>query len=53
MNKLGDAGAVSYMPDSGARGNIHVNPRRSTGFYAYLWRLYLLLEKSAPISRGQ
>ena len=39
MDKLDDAGLVSYMED----GNIHVNPRRSTAFYAYLRKLYQLL----------
>ena len=39
IDKLDDAGLVSYLED----GNIHVNPRRSTAFYAYLRRLYQLL----------
>ena len=39
MDKLDDAGLVSYLDD----GNIHVNPRRSTGFYAYLRTLYQLV----------
>ena len=39
MDKLDDAGLVSYMDD----GNIHVNPRRSTAFYSYLRKLYRLL----------
>ena len=42
MDKLDDAGLVSYMDD----GNIHVNPRRSTAFYAYLKKLYQLLAKT-------
>ena len=42
MDKLDDAGLVSYMED----GNIHVNPRRSTAFYTYLRRGYQLLLKS-------
>ena len=42
MDKLDDAGLVSYLDD----GNIHVNPRRSTAFYAYLRRLYHLLAKT-------
>ena len=42
MDKLDDAGLVSYMDD----GNIHVNPRRSTAFYAYLKKLHLLLAKT-------
>ena len=42
MDKLDDAGLVSYMDD----GNIHVNPRRSTAFYAYLRNLYQLLAKT-------
>ncbi len=51
MDKLDDAGLVSYMDD----GNIHVNPRRSTAFYAYLRKLYQLLAKTknlqtAPLS---
>ena len=39
LDKLDDAGLVSYMED----GNIHVNPRRSTAFYAYLKRLHQML----------
>ena len=39
MDKLDDGGLVSYLDD----GNIHVNPRRSTAFYAYLKKLYQLL----------
>ena len=42
MDKLDDAGLVSYMDD----GNIHVNPRRTTAFYAYLRKLYQLLAKT-------
>ena len=42
MDKLDDAGLVSYLDD----GNIHVNPRRSTAFYAYLKSLYQVLAKS-------
>ena len=42
MDKLDDAGIVSYLDD----GKIHVNPRRSTAFYAYLRKLYQLLERS-------
>ena len=42
MDKLDDGGLVSYMDD----GNIHVNPRRSTAFYAYLRKLYQLLAKT-------
>ena len=45
IDKLDDAGLVSYMDD----GNIHVNPRRSTAFYAYLRKLYQLLAKSKNI----
>ena len=41
MDKLDDAGLVSYLDD----GNIHVNPRRSTAFYAYLRKLYELIAK--------
>ena len=41
MDKLDDAGLVSYLDD----GNIHVNPRRSTAFYAYLKHMYQLLTK--------
>ena len=45
MDKLDDAGLVSYLSD----GNIHVNPRRSTAFYAYLARLrQLLVRIEAP-----
>ena len=39
LDKLDDAGLVSYMED----GNIHVNPRRSTAFYAYLKKLHQML----------
>ena len=39
MDKLDDGGLVSYLDD----GNIHVNPRRSTAFYAYLKKLFQLL----------
>lgn len=42
MDKLDGAGLVSYMDD----GNIHVNPRRSTAFYAYLRKLYQLLAQA-------
>ncbi len=42
IDKLDDAGLVSYMDDS----NVHVNPRRSTAFYAYLSKLYHLLAKT-------
>lgn len=42
MDKLDDAGLVSYLDD----GNIHVNPRRSTAFYAYLRKLFDLLVKA-------
>ena len=42
LDKLDDAGLVSYLDD----GNIHVNPRRSTAFYAYLRKQYELLLKS-------
>ena len=42
MDKLDDVGLVSYMDD----GNIHVNPRRSTAFYAYLRKLYQLMAKT-------
>ena len=41
MDKLDDAGHVSYLSD----GKSHVNPRRSTAFYAYLERLRRLLDK--------
>ena len=41
MDKLDDAGLVSYLDD----GNIHVNLRRSTAFYAYLKSLYQVLAK--------
>ena len=55
MDKLDDAGLVSYLDD----GNIHVNPRRSTAFYAYLKHIYQLLAKgenlqaqpSVPVGR--
>ena len=46
MDKLDDAGLVSYQDD----GNIHVNPRRSTAFYAYLKRLYQLAEKAGTVA---
>jgi len=39
IDKLDDAGLVSYLED----GNVHVNPRRATVFYAYLKNLYLLI----------
>ena len=39
IDKLDDAGLVSYLED----GNVHANPRRSTGFYYYLKNLYELL----------
>ena len=42
MDKLDDAGLVSYLND----GKVHVNPRRSTAFYAYLRNLYQLLVKT-------
>ena len=42
MDKLDDAGFVSYLDD----GNIHVNPRRSAAFCAYLRKLYQLLAKT-------
>ncbi len=45
MDKLDDAGLVSYLDD----GNIHVNPRRSTAFYAYLRKLYQLLVRSGSL----
>ena len=45
MDKLDDAGLVSYLDD----GNIHVNPRRSTAFYAYLRKLYHLLVRSGSL----
>ena len=45
LDKLDDAGLVSYLED----GNIHVNPRRSTAFYAYLKKLYQLLERSVGL----
>ena len=45
MDKLDDAGLVSYMDD----GNIHVNPRRSTAFYAYLKKIYQLLAKTQTV----
>ncbi len=46
MDKLDEAGIVSYLDD----GNIHVNPRRSTAFYAYLRKLYQLLVRSGSLS---
>jgi len=46
MDKLDEAGMVSYLDD----GNIHVNPRRSTAFYAYLRKLYQLLVRSGSLS---
>ena len=46
MDKLDDAGLVSYLDD----GNIHVNPRRSTAFYAYLRKLYQLLVKTESLA---
>ena len=46
MDKLYDAGLVSYLDD----GNIHVNPRRSTAFYAYLKKLYQLLLKPRSLA---
>ena len=49
MDKLDDAGLVSYLDD----GKIHVNPRRSTAFYAYLRKLYHLLVKSDAFEPGQ
>ena len=56
IDKLDDAGLVSYLDD----GNIHVNPRRSTAFFAYLRKLYQMLVKSegrvklpySPVSQG-
>ena len=42
LDKLDDAGLVSYLDD----GNIHVNPRRSTAFYAYLRKLHQLLSNN-------
>ena len=45
MDKLDDAGLVSYLDD----GNIHVNPRRSTAFYAYLKKLYQLLVETQSL----
>ena len=45
MDKLDDAGLVSYLDD----GHIHVNPRRSTAFYAYLKKLYELLVKTESL----
>ena len=45
MDKLDDAGLVSYLDD----GKIHVNPRRSTAFYAYLRKLYQLLVRSGSL----
>ena len=47
MDKLDDAGLVSYLDD----GNIHVNPRRSTAFYAYVRRLYLILTEAESFDR--
>ena len=49
MDKLDDAGLVSYMDD----GNIHVNPRRSTAFYAYLKKLYQLLATAENLQTAQ
>ena len=47
MDKLDDAGLVSYLDD----GNIHVNPRRSTAYYAYLRKLYqLLVNTESPVT---
>ena len=46
MDKLDDAGLVSYLDD----GKIHVNPRRSTAFYAYLKKLYQLLVKIETVA---
>ena len=46
MDKLDDAGLVSYLDD----GKIHVNPRRSTAFYAYLRKLYQLLLKTERVA---
>ena len=45
LDKLDDAGLVSYLDD----GNIHVNPRRSSAFYAYLRKLYQLLVRSGNL----
>jgi hypothetical protein len=39
VDKLDDAGLVSYLDD----GRVHVNPRRSVGFYQYLKGLYTLI----------
>ena len=47
MDKLDEAGIVSYLDD----GNIHVNPRRSTAFYAHLRKLYQLLVRSSSLDR--
>ena len=48
IDKLDDAGLVSYLDD----GNIHVNPRRSTAFYAYLRNLYQLLARVQALESG-
>lgn len=48
LDKLDDAGLLSYFED----GNIHVNPRRSTAFYAYLRKLYQLLAQSGSFGPG-
>ena len=48
MDKLDEAGIVSYLDD----GNIHVNPRRSTAFYAYLRTLYQLLVRSGCLDHS-
>ena len=45
MDKLDDGGLVSYLDD----GNIHVNPRRSTAFYAYLKKLFQLLVETKSL----
>lgn len=47
MDKLDEVGIVSYMDD----GNIHVNARRSTAFYAYLRKLYQILVRSDCLDR--
>lgn len=45
IDRLDDAGLVSYLDDA----NIHVNPHRSTAFYAYLNKLYQLLVKTGGL----
>ncbi len=48
LDKLDDAGLVSYLDD----GNIHVNPRRSTAFFAYLRSLYNLVSADGARDAG-